>query len=103
MELPILFFLVAGMLVYSLSPLFGPRKSRSDEPGAELRRRIADLDAEKANTLRAIKDVEFERATGKLSDEDHEELHSLYTRKAAEILADLETLRNEADRADDIR
>jgi hypothetical protein len=101
MELPILIFLVAGLVVYSFYPLLGPWRPLVGSGGAD-RRRIAALEMEKTGALRAIKDVEFERATGKLSDADYEELRSFYTVKAAEALAALETLREEeADRVDD--
>lgn len=99
MELPILIFLVAGMLVYSFCPLFEPWRPLTGTGGND-RRRIAALEMEKTGFLKAIKDVEFERATGKLSDADYEDLRTFYTRKAAEAMTTLETLRAEDDLAD---
>ncbi|MEW6489834.1 MAG: hypothetical protein AB1578_18240 [Thermodesulfobacteriota bacterium] len=100
MELPILIFLMAGLLVYSFYPLLGPWRPLVGSGGGD-RRRIAALEMERTGFLKAIKDVDFERATGKLSDADYEDLRSFYTAKAAEAIAALETLRDEAGRADD--
>lgn len=61
----------------------------------ERERRFRALEQDKIASLRALKDLEFERATGKLSDEDYEELKDFYTRKAAESLQALEALKEE--------
>jgi hypothetical protein len=99
MELPILIFLVTGLLVYSFCPLFGPWRPLAGTGGDDLRR-IAALEMEKNGFLKAIKDVEFERATGKLSDADYEDLRDFYTGKAAAALETLEDLRAEDDGAE---
>jgi hypothetical protein len=99
MELPILIFLVAGMLVYSFSPLFGPWRPL-EGTGGDAGRRITALEMEKAGFLKAIKDVEFERATGKLSDADYEDLRAFYTRKVADAMTTLESLHAQDDRAE---
>ncbi len=62
-------------------------------------RRIQALEQEKQNYLRAIRDVEFERATGKLSDRDYQDLREFYTRKAAEAIRALEELAEKDGRA----
>ncbi len=72
-------------------PLVAGREGRT--------RRIHALEQEKQNYLRAIRDVEFERATGKLSDRDYQDLRDYYTRKAAEAIRALEALEGKAGRA----
>ncbi len=94
MAVTIFFFIAAILLVYTFLPLLGRREALV-EAGEDVRRRIQALELEKRNYLRAIKDVEFERATGKLDDGDYEELREFYTRKAAETLRALERLREE--------
>ena len=42
--------------------------------------------------LAALKEIEFDRATGKLSDADYEKMHARYTREAVEALRDAEAI-----------
>ncbi len=100
MAVTIFFIIAAILVVYTFLPLVGRREALV-EAGEDVRHRIEALELEKRNYLRAIKDVEFERATGKLDDGDYQELREFYTRKAAEALQALERLREEprGDRA----
>lgn len=80
----------------SLQALEALKEESGAGKGAAIgKRRLQALEQEKAASLRALKDLEFERATGKLSDEDYEELKDFYTRKAAESLHALEALKEE--------
>lgn len=73
-----------------LEPLVsGPRRvaASADEPD------LVDLeesDSPKIRALLALKEIEFDRATGKLSDEDYETLKSQYARAAVEALKEEE-------------
>lgn len=53
-------------------------------------KRAAMLD-EKHAVLRAIKDLEYERAVGKISDDDFTQLDAMYRARARETLRALET------------
>ena len=97
MALPIFFFAVAVLTVYALLPLFQPAEPLV-ETGDDARRRRAALEQEKVSYLRALKDIEFERATGKINDDDYEDLKGFYTRKAAEALEALDRLRGRKGR-----
>ena len=74
--------LATGATYYVLRPIFRPappvlRTASSDEgddPDDDL--------SPQAVALRALKEIEFDRATGKLSDADYDELHAKYTQKA---------------------
>jgi hypothetical protein len=46
----------------------------------------------KEQALAALKEIEFDRATGKLSDADYEKMHARYTREAVEALRDVEAM-----------
>jgi len=46
----------------------------------------------KEQALAALKEIEFDRATGKLSDADYEKMHARYTREAVEALRDAEAM-----------
>jgi hypothetical protein len=62
---------------------------RLDEPG-ELERRMLELAEERDRALGALKELEFDHRTGKVSDEDYRELVGPLRRRAAEALRALE-------------
>ncbi|MDQ5820147.1 MAG: hypothetical protein M3540_01760 [Actinomycetota bacterium] len=62
---------------------------RLDEPG-ELERRMLELAEERDRALAALKELEFDHRTGKVSDEDYRELVGPLRRRAAEALRALE-------------
>src|SRR5262249_18659754 len=53
-------------------------------------RRRRELEREKAAVLKAIKELEFDRAMNKISDEDYREAHSNYRQRAVRILVQLD-------------
>jgi hypothetical protein len=55
------------------------------------------LEQEKKDNLKAIKDIDFELATNKISAEDHEELKTLYSLKIAELIEAEKRLDEETD------
>ena len=62
-----------------LAPLVAPHSDFEQEPLGERLR--TDLEREKALTLRSIKELEFDRAMGKLSQQDYEQMvHRLRAR-----------------------
>ncbi len=62
---------------------------RLDEPG-ELERRMLDLAEERDRALAALKELEFDHRTGKVSDDDYRELVGPLRRRAAAALRALE-------------
>jgi hypothetical protein len=76
-------FLAVGALAYVLFPLLmppPPMMRRSRVPGV-----VAAL-APEQDAVVALREIEFDRATGKLSDADYEELRSRYTQRALTAL-----------------
>jgi len=67
----------------------GAREDRLDEPGA-LERRALELAEERDRSLAALKELEFDHRTGKISDEDYRELIGPLRRRVAEALRALE-------------
>ena len=62
-------------------------------PGVETAPILEPIDPEetpRGQALLALKEIEFDRATGKLSDEDYTELHARYAQIDDELLAALE-------------
>ena len=74
-----------------------PASDVLDEPN-ELERRRLSLAEERDRALAALKELEFDHRTGKISDEDYRSLVGPLRRRAAEALRALE-LRAEARRA----
>ncbi len=85
MDIVILFFISSVLLVYTLVPAFLAKRPLTLEVSVQERQRNA-LKQEKISNLRAIKDIDFELATGKISEDDHEELKTLYSLRVADIL-----------------
>ena len=66
------------------------RDDRLDAPGPRERRRL-DLAEQRDRALAALKELEFDHRTGKVSDEDYREQVGPLRREAAEALRSLET------------
>jgi hypothetical protein len=89
---------IAGVLLavaavsYVLRPIFRPHSAEGELPGkGEGGRADAGEDPDddlspRAVALRALKEIEFDRATGKLSDADYDALKVKYTAEAVEAL-----------------
>jgi exonuclease I len=85
MEIAILVIISIALFIYTLWPSFKVAEPLIVELDVRQRRRQL-FEQEKRNNLKAIKDIDFELATGKISEEDHEELKTLYSLKAAEAI-----------------
>lgn len=74
--------LAVAALAFVLAPIFlGVRPTRSRATAAE-----SEEDAASARAVSALREVEFDRATGKLSDADYDALKARYTREALAAL-----------------
>lgn len=67
-----------------------PASDRLDEPGAQERRRLA-LAEERDRALAALRELEFDHRTGKVSEEDYRAQVGPLRRRAAEAMRALET------------
>jgi hypothetical protein len=81
---------VAAVLVVAL-PFLRPAETpdRLDEPDAAERKRLA-LREERDRALAALKELEFDHRTGKISDEDYRASVGALRRRAAETLRALD-------------
>lgn len=78
--------LALGALAFVLHPLFA-EVSRAPAPAIP----VADPDAEAAErAIAALREVEFDRATGKLSDDDYAALKATYTAEAVRAIRAVE-------------
>ncbi|MBS1817836.1 MAG: zinc ribbon domain-containing protein [Acidobacteria bacterium] len=79
--------LVAIAAFRAIRPLVSEQDDRSAVIGQRTR---AALEQEKANTLRTIKELEFDRAMGKMSEEDFREMSSRLRARAARLIKQLD-------------
>jgi len=84
---------LAGLLLISVvalfvaAPLFSPGAA---QPSPELPSQAARWEKQKADAYAAIKEAEFDRQMGKLTDEDYRLLREKYETQALEALAQLD-------------
>ena len=84
--------LAVGCALYVALPFLrepAPASDRLDEPGP-LERRALELAEERDRALAALKELEFDHRTGKISDDDYRELVGPLRRRVAEVLRSLE-------------
>ena len=74
--------LAAGVAYFVLLPILRPPVVSDTPEGADEGDDPADDMSAQAVALRALKEIEFDRATGKLSDTDYEQLKAKYTAEA---------------------
>jgi hypothetical protein len=88
-------------VVYVARPFLREPAPRSDRLGGldELERRRLALIEERDRALDALREVEFDHRTGKLSDEDYRALVGPLRRRAAEAARTLEPRREERNHA----
>ena len=80
---------LAGLAIYrTLAPLVAPRSDMDRQPLSERMR--LDLEREKALTLRSIKELEFDRAMGKVSPQDFEDMAARLRGRALGIMRQLD-------------
>lgn len=79
---------VAAILVFAF--VLRPLLSSQRQAATIIPARIADLQARRQYLMQAIRDVDFDYASGKMADDEHEETRTAYIREAAVVLRDLE-------------
>jgi len=81
--------LVTGAVYFVLRPILHPEPATEEAEGDTRGNEGEDPDDDfspRAVALRALKEIEFDRATGKLSDQDYDELKAKYTAEALAAL-----------------
>ncbi|HEX3723140.1 MAG TPA: hypothetical protein VHV31_10135 [Nitrolancea sp.] len=82
----ILAVVVLAVAAFVLRPLMTSQR----ETAVSVPARFADLQARRHYLLQAIRDVDFDFASGKMLEEEYQETRSNYIREAAVVLRDLE-------------
>ncbi len=62
--------------------------------------RLDNLENARVQTLDAIRDLQFDHTTGKLSDADYQSLRAQYEYKAAQILSQLDAIKGQPKKAE---
>jgi len=78
--------LAVGALAVVLHPLFFGVSAARQGAAARAAARAAVADNEDDLAIAALREIEFDRATGKLSDADYAELKERYTRQALAVM-----------------
>src|SRR6185312_203160 len=82
----ILAVVVVAVAAFVLKPLLTSQR----QVAVSVPARYADLQARRQYLLQAIRDVDFDFASGKMLDEEYRETRTNYIREAAVVLRDLE-------------
>ena len=80
--------MVVGVCVFVLAPLF--RKDADEAVAAAAGGELQDLRARHDMALAALKDLEDDRETGKIGDDDYHELKASLTARAVEVMKALD-------------
>lgn len=91
MEAVIILLIFTGVIALIASPFF--KRTTEVWETALTDTKINRLDASKDSYYKAIKDVDFEYAEGKLSDKDYNELRGYYKEKAIITIKEMEKIR----------
>lgn len=88
--------IVAGIALFVASPLSGPALKRGQKSADELQ--LGHWQHEQALAVQGLREVEFDREMGKLSDADYSSLHAALEERALKAMAAIERLK-EKERA----
>lgn len=90
--------MAAIVVAFVLYPVFA-RQSESLAVPSHRARELRELRAKKERLYEAIKDLDFERAAGKLSEADHQNIRTDYLGQAAEVVSLIEDIESEMGKA----
>jgi len=80
------------MILISLAFVASPFLGDKQEMKSKATTKLDKAKLQKELYYKAIKDIDFEYAEGKLSDKDHDELRSYYKEKAIKVVKEIEVL-----------
>lgn len=83
--------LAATAAAWVLAPLFRHDAATAERVATELSE-AQDLESQREMALAALRDLEDDRATGKIGDADYDDLRSRLTARAVEILRRIDAL-----------
>jgi cytochrome c-type biogenesis protein CcmI len=87
----VVILVAAATVVWVLAPLFRTDAAEAERVAVALSE-VEDLYSQREMALGALKDLEDDRATGKIGDADYADLKDRYSRRAVEILRRLDEL-----------
>ncbi len=87
--------------IYILFPLIVPPSERLFTVAVSEDDAVSAMQTDKELYLKAIKDIEFEYASDKISEEDYNQLKKMYSLKAYEAIEKLEELANTPEKYDE--
>jgi cytochrome c-type biogenesis protein CcmH/NrfG len=84
--------LALGAAAYVLAPLFRPGAAEAERTARVLSEE-QDLESQREMALSALRDLEDDRATGKIGDHDYDDLKARLSSRAVDVLKRLDALR----------
>jgi hypothetical protein len=103
MEIVLILVLVVVVILIVGYPLINPERYRDETVPASASNKYDDLYTERETTFEALRDLQFEYATGKLSQSDYEQLKGRYEVQAANILQQIDGLQTKSKTAEGTR
>ena len=90
METFLLMLILTGTIYYVIAPYL--RKTPATQPGISKRARSREELLERRDRILAsIKDLEFEKEVGKISEQDFREMNARFRREAVAVMRELES------------
>jgi len=85
--------LAVAVMAFVLAPLFR-REAKEEERRASAASEMQELRSRREMALSALKDLEDDKATGKIGDEDYQDLKAKLTLEAVELMKRLDGLKD---------
>lgn len=92
MEILVLLLILVGSVVYVGSPYFGKGAHSHGSISSQRAVQLGDLYSRRDNLLAAIKDLEFDREMGKISNDDFPDMDTRYRHEAIRLLQEIDLL-----------
>ena len=94
-------FVAIAVLMFVFAPLLtAPRRRASDAASLDNLNEARELQSRQDMLLASIKDLEDDRATDKIGEDDYRRLHERLSAEAIEVLQRLDVLERERDEAE---
>ncbi len=101
MENIFIFIIAIGASIFITLPFFRKRLSEEKSQGANssdpIEEKLRNLNSEKESLYSALKEIDFDFSTGKLSKEDYDELEKRYKAEAVFILKEIDNIKGKTN------
>jgi len=97
LEKVLVFLIAIGAAIFMVLPFFKKRFERvCKETDSQNDKELTRLNLEKESVYRALKEIDFDYSTGKLSKEDYDELENRYRAQALALLKEIDVIQRKS-------